>query len=375
MAGNFFKFVPLLKASPSSALLPQCGMLGLGYFSYAMFLLIFLMAANKSRANLKRKLLLVWEQSDGGSMRQSIRYMLLCGVLIFTGQVFLTLSALINPADSGIAVAIFSTAGIVLAVACRILYNELLSIRQMIGMSIATVGVAFMVVSTAVESTTGYVAPLFALCVTTCFAVSQLVEKLATARKVGRMGVAALSFSSGICGIVLLIVQLSLHGHLGITGYYAFCSWFAGVLSASIAGFRNVAFARGGPAGLIAAIGQANPAIIVLANWAIFNLVPGKFPLVGMGITTVGMVYISLNAQKKLVSRKATIKAAAMAVIASDFDILPEETVVATGDPSSSLTAASTPTSSAIETAHITPSEHTNPNGKATDFAPLADVV
>ena len=241
---TWVKFLPFVRtggAIPAQVIVPQNAMFGLGILTFAGCLFVYVLAQEKSRLHLWSKL----AHLSSPELRRPTAMMAGCGTLLMVGQLFLSLSVLVQPQNQAVAAAITSTTSIFVAIVCRALYGERISPSQTAGMAITLAGVATMVLSVALTKASGYLSPVYALVVTAPYTLSQIMEKYGNVKHMGRAGLLVHMGASGLCGCVLLCVQFSMAGELGISGINATFSLMAGWLSGLLTVMRNTAVRAG----------------------------------------------------------------------------------------------------------------------------------
>jgi drug/metabolite transporter (DMT)-like permease len=217
------------------------------------------------------------------------------GVTLSAAMLTLKLGLSSDPNAKGPIVAISSTNAMIVALVAFFVLREKLSKRQLLGLLVIICGIAVM----ALGSSTGSSARglLFGLATMVLFGVTNFLLKYA-----GHHGsdsvttTAILWLSAGVCGVFAIGYCLIRYGHLPGMEDASLILWavLAGITLALGMLFLKLAVTRG-PGGPATAITGSNSILVALFEVLVFAHVPPTQKLIGMGVTIVGIVALSLG--------------------------------------------------------------------------------
>lgn len=219
----------------------------------------------------------------------------IAGIFLSLGMLTLKLGLASDPGSKGPIVAITSTNAMLVALGAWLLIKEKLSGLQLSGMLVIISGIAVMALGHG--SNTSLSGLFWGLATMLFFGITNFLLKFAGHHGINSVSATALLWlSSGICGALAITWCLINYGHLPGLEQPALIFWsaLAGVSLALGMLFIKLAVTQG-PAGPATAITGSNSILVAIFEFLVFAHIPPIQKLVGMGITIIGIIILSLG--------------------------------------------------------------------------------
>ncbi|GEM_PF-561202 len=216
------------------------------------------------------------------------------GVSLAAAMLTLKLGLAADPAAKGPIVAVTSCNAMIVALAAWLVFGESLGRGQWSGMLAIIGGIVVMALAGGAASSLRGLA--FGLATMVLFGTTNFLLKYIGQR--GGDSVTAtliLWLAAGACGLLAVGYSLLQYGRLPGLERPALVLWavLAGATLALGMLFLKLAVTRG-PGGPATAVAGSNSVLVVLFEWSVFAHVPPSLKLVGMGVTLVGIITLSL---------------------------------------------------------------------------------
>jgi drug/metabolite transporter (DMT)-like permease len=236
---------------------------------------------------------LVVKSGEGYSLAPGVIIGSISGAFTIGGEVSLLLGFYFDPLGQGVTASIVAGAAIVSAFGARIMYNEKLSISQILGIVLGTAGLLFITLESASDGTYMAVIGGFAsLLFFSCKNISSRSVDVAGLDS-DTNGILNLLCSSALGLLFTLIVSLTYHTPFEIPIDYVLC-YFAGILIAIGAYLLNesmmVGFV-GPPAAIINTMGV----FMVIVDLIVYGYSPTTLKIVGMVVAVFGAALLLLG--------------------------------------------------------------------------------
>ncbi len=216
------------------------------------------------------------------------------GVSLAAAMLTLKLGLAADPAAKGPIVAVTSCNAMIVALAAWLVFGERLGIGQGLAMLTIIGGIVVMALTAGAASSLRGLA--FGLSTMVLFGTTNFLLKYIGQR--GGDSITAtliLWLAAGACGVLAVGYSLLRYGRLPGLQRPSLVLWavLAGVTLALGMLFLKLAVTRG-PAGPATAVAGSNSVLVVFFEWSVFAQVPPWLKLVGMGVTLLGIITLSL---------------------------------------------------------------------------------